>query len=223
MLSCAAKGGKRVINLGEITMKRLSGVTLGLLVITFTIFGCAQMSSMMDTGWVTLIDGDKGLENFNRVGDANWRAEDGAIVADKGKGGFLVSKNSYKDFQIRAEFWASLNANSGIYMRCANPAVITDKSCYEANIYDERADPAFGTGAIQHIAKASPMLKAGGKWSTYEITVKGQQITLMLNGVRTAEATDSKLASGPIALQFGSHGKEPGGGIKYRKVQIKPL
>jgi len=56
-----------------------------------------------------------------------------------------------------------------------------------------------------------------------EITVKGTQITLMLNGVRTAEGTDSKLASGPIALQFGSHGKEPGGVIKYRKLEIKPL
>lgn len=204
-------------------MNRSSRIAMGLLVVGFTVFGCAQMSSLTDTGWVTLIDGDKGLENFNRVGDANWRAEGGAIVADKGKGGFLVSKNSYKDFQIRAEFWASLNANSGIYMRCANAAVITDKSCYEANIYDERADPAFGTGAIQHIAKASPMLKAGGKWSTYEITVKGPQITLMLNGVRTAEATDTKFASGPFALQFGSHGNEPGGAIKYRKVQIKPL
>jgi hypothetical protein len=181
------------------------------------------MSDMLGTGWVTLIDGDKGLDNFNRVGDANWRAEDGAIVADKGKGGFLVTKNSYKDFQLKAEFWAGPNANSGIYMRCANPAVITDKSCYEANIYDDRADPSFGTGAIQHITKASPMLKAGGKWSTYEITVKGTQITLMLNGVRTAEGTDSKLASGPIALQFGSHGKEPGGVIKYRKVQVKEL
>jgi len=79
-------------------MKRLSVITMGLLVIALTVFGCAQMSTLMDTGWVTLIDGDKGLENWDRVGDANWRAEDGAIVADKGKGGFLVSKNPYKDF-----------------------------------------------------------------------------------------------------------------------------
>jgi hypothetical protein len=202
-------------------MKRLpvlaAAFTMGL-----GVFGCSMMPGG-DSGWVTLIDGTSGLENFNRIGDANWRAEDGAIVADKGKGGFLVSKNSYKDFQIRAEFWADLNANSGIYMRCANPAVITDKSCYEANIYDERADPSFGTGAIQHITKASPMLKAGSKWSTYEITVKGPHIALVLNGVRTAEATDTKFAGGPIALQFGSHGKQPGGAIKYRKVQIKPL
>lgn len=208
-------------------MKRLSVITSALLVVAVTGFGCKQVSSLydsvMDTGWVTLIDGEKGLENFNRVGDANWRAEDGAIVADKGKGGFLVTKNSYKDFQIRAEFWAGLNANSGIYMRCANPAVITDKSCYEANIYDERADPSFGTGAIQHLTKATPMLKAGGKWSTYEITVKGAQLTVVLNGVQTATAQHSQFAQGPIALQFGSHGKQPGGVIKYRKLQIKPL
>ena len=85
-------------------MKRFSAVIAALLVFAFTAFGCATMSS--DSGWITLIDGGKGLENFNRIGDANWRAEGGAIVADKGKGGHLVTKNSYRNFQIRAEFWA---------------------------------------------------------------------------------------------------------------------
>jgi hypothetical protein len=71
--------------------------------------------------------------------------------------------------------------------------------------------------------KASPMLKAGGKWSTMEVTVKGTEITVVLNGVQTATAQNSQLAQGPIALQFGSHGKLPGGVIKYRKFQIKEL
>ena len=97
-------------------MKRLSVITTGLLVIGFTVLGCSpQMSDQRDAGWVTLLDGSnpKTLDNWNRIGDANWRAEDGAIVADKGKGGHLVSKNSYKDFQIRAEFWADHTTNSG--------------------------------------------------------------------------------------------------------------
>ena len=86
-------------------MNRLSVVTMGLLIVGLTMLGCASMSSSQsDAGWTTLIDGATGLDNWNRIGDANWRAADGAIVADKGKGGYLVSKNSYTDFQIRAEF-----------------------------------------------------------------------------------------------------------------------
>jgi hypothetical protein len=61
------------------------------------------------------------------------------------------------------------------------------------------------------------MPKAGGKWNTYAITAQGPRLIVTLNGARTAELVDSKLASGPIALQWGK------GVVKFRKVQIKPL
>ena len=199
-------------------MKRLSVMTAGLLVTALTLFGCATTSS--DPGWITLLDGPQGLENFDRIGSSNWAVVDGIVQADKKAGkdnGYLVTKNAYKDFQIRAEFWASNDANSGIFMRCANPKVITDKSCYEANIFDQRPDPSFGTGGIVHHAKVVTVLKAGGKWNTYEITARGPNIVVVLNGTKTAELNHSQFASGPVALQHGA------GVIKFRKVQIKPL
>ena len=180
--------------------------------------GCASMPGM--GGWTTLVDGAQGLDNFNRVGDANWSASDGAIQASAGgkDPGYLVSKGSYKDFMIRAEFWSSDDANSGIFLRCQDPAKITDENCYEANIFDQRPDPSYGTGAIVKVAKApDPMPKAGGKWNTYEITAQGDRLVLMLNGVKTVDVRDAKLASGPIALQWGR------GVVKFRKVQIKAL
>ena len=94
---------------------------------------------------------------------------------------------------------------------------ITDKTCYEANIFDQRPDPTFGTGAIVHIVPVSPMPKAGGKWNTYDITVQGEQLTVKLNNVVTARVQDQKLASGPIALQYAA------GVVKFRKVQIIAL
>jgi hypothetical protein len=205
-------------------MKRLPAIGLLLSVVAFTIFGCA--SQPQGPGWVTLIDGDKGLENWDRIGDANWRAEAGTIVADKGTGGFLVSKNSYKDFVIYAEFWAATDTNSGIFIRAANPQKIGADSSYEVNIWDIRPDPKYGTGAIVDFAAVQVPIanKAGGQWNTYEITAKGSELSIKLNGVVTASTQNSKFASGPFALQFAAGVKgAPGGPIKWRKLQIKPL
>jgi len=204
-------------------MKRFTALGAALLA-SAALWGCA--TGPTGHGWVTLIDGDKGLENWNRAGDANWRIEGGAIMADKGKGGFLVSKNDYKDFDLYIEFWADHTANSGIYMRCQDRNQLSDRSCYEANIFDQRADPSHGTGGIVHrgaVPVPNPY-KAGGKWNVYEIHVKGPELTVKLNGtVTTSIVNDELKAPGPFALQFGNRGKEPGGAIKFRKVQIRPI
>jgi hypothetical protein len=170
-------------------------------------------------GWVTLVDGSS-LEGWTKVGESNWRVEGGAIVADKlasKTASHLVSRNSYKDFMLHVEFWASDDANSGIFLRCTDPASFVDRTCYEVNIFDQRPDPTYGTGAIVNFSEVSPMPKAGGKWNTFEITAKGRQITVMLNGQKTAELNNGLFAEGPITLQHGA------GEIKFRKVAIKPL
>ena len=183
--------------------------------------GCAQMQSMMPgSGWTTLIEGTRGLENFKRVGEANWTAVDGAIQATAGGStpAYLVTPASYRDFMVRAEFWASDDANSGIFMRCQNPATITDETCYEANIFDQRPDPTYATGSIVKVAPVPANFpRAGGKWNTYEITVQGDHLVVMLNGQKTVDVRNAKLASGPLALQWGR------GTIKWRKVEIKPI
>lgn len=181
-----------------------------------------------EAGWVTLFDG-KTLDNFNKIGDANWRVEDGAIVADKGNG-FLVTKNSYGDFQIRAEFWVEPDSNSGVFIRCTDPEKLTAENAYEVNIWDMRPDPSYGTGAIVNVAKVDPMPKAGGKWNVYEITAKGSTFTVVLNGQKTVDGVqNAKLANGRISLQHGLGNKDDKGVandkgvVKFRKVEIKPL
>jgi hypothetical protein len=198
-------------------MKRWSAMAAALLVLGFAAVRYSpEASGQADAGWVTLFDGSN-LDNWNAIGNANWTLADGAVQADKGNG-FLVSKNSYADFQIRAEFWADEDANSGIFIRCADPQKVTAASSYEVNIFDKRPDPSYGTGAIVDVAKPSTMLKAAGKWNTYEIIAKGPELTVTLNGTRTVDAVkDSKHARGPFALQYA------GGVVKFRKVQIKPM
>jgi hypothetical protein len=190
---------------------------MGAAVAAAALAGCASGGG---GGWTTLIDGASGLDNFNRVGEADWQAADGAIQAMQGgkEAGYLVSKSSYKDFMMKVEFWSSDDANSGVFVRCQEPTKITDENCYEANIFDQRPDPTYGTGAIVKVAKLTmPMPKAGGRWNTYEISAQGKRLVLVLNGVKTVDVEDSKLASGPFALQWGR------GTIRFRHVSIKPL
>ncbi|WP_315796018.1 MULTISPECIES: DUF1080 domain-containing protein [unclassified Bradyrhizobium] len=194
---------------------RLSGLAAGLLIAGAGMTGAA----LADDGWVTLVDSTTKAD-FTEVGKANWEMKDGALSADKLDGkdpSYLVTKASYKDFQIKAEFWVDDAANSGIFIRCDQSAKIDSNICYEVNIFDKRPDPKYGTGAIVDVSKVDPMPKAGGKWNTYEITAKGTRLTVILNGEKTADVDDSKHAAGPIALQYGS------GVVKFRKVQIKPL
>jgi Domain of Unknown Function (DUF1080) len=204
-------------------MKNRTAAALAAAALAAALGGCAQMQSMMPgSGWTTLVDGTRGMENFRRVGEANWSATDGAIQANGGgkDPAYLVTNSSYRDFMLRAEFWASDDANSGIFMRCQNPNVINDENCYEANIFDQRPDPSYATGSIVKVAKVPASFpRAGGKWNTYEIIAQGDHLVVTLNGQKTVDIREDarKFTSGPVALQWGR------GTIKWRKVEIKPL
>jgi hypothetical protein len=201
-------------------LTRAFALALGLVAIAFaTIHAAPRAAAQTGEGWTTLLD-SKNMGDWNKLGETNWRMEDGAVVADKKtskENAYLVSKDSYKDFMLYIEFWASDDANSGIFLRCFDPMKINDRLCYEANIFDQRKDPSYGTGAIVRHVEIDPMPKAGGKWNTYEITAKGRDITLVLNGTKTATLRSGLYSEGPFALQ---HAK---GVIKFRKVAIKPL
>jgi len=175
-----------------------------------------QAAGQSGPGWITLVDG-KSMDGWTPTGEANWRVEDGAIVADKGKGGHLVSKDSYKNFMIYSEFWADEAANSGIFIRCKDPKQIGARTCYEVNIFDTRPDPTYGTGSIVYFAEVNPMPKAAGKWNTMEITADGRHLVVAVNGQKTVDTRSGFFEEGHLTLQYGA------GVIKFRKVAIKPL
>ena len=195
-------------------MKQASAIALG-----FLLFGLAGVehsptaSAQSGAGWTTLLDGSN-MNGFTPLGDANWRVVEGAVQADSG-GGFLVSNTSYGDFELRVEFWATPDANSGIFIRCQNPQEVGAMSCYEVNIFDQRPDPMYRTGGIVNFAKPMAMIDAGNRWNTYEITAKGPQLMVSLNGTPTVNTKDDTFARGPFALQYGA------GTLKFRSVQIR--
>jgi len=190
-----------------------------LLAITFSLSAALlsmNVHAQAQDDYVDLIDGVS-LNNWNILGNANWIIGKGLVEGNK-PSGFLVSNTSYRNFIIRAEFWAESNTNSGIFIRCQDPKKITSSNAYEINIWDTRPEQEFSTGAIVDVAKVNPIHKAGGRWNKMEIIANGPQLQVTMNGIPTViDARDSKFSEGPIALQ------SAGGTIKFRKLQIKSI
>ena len=165
--------------------------------------------------WTPLFNG-KNLDNWDRTGNANWRVVNGVLEADMPRG-FLLTRESYDDFELRAEIWTTPESNGGVLFRITNPKDPGIENGYELNINDKRADQRGRTGAIVNVATPLVQVDSGNRWTTIEITAKGTHLTAKLNGVVTADVDDAKYASGPVSLQAA------GGLVRYRNVQIRRL
>jgi hypothetical protein len=156
------------------------------------------------------------LDAFEQAGNAAWRIAEQAIAADYGQG-FLVTKQSYGDFQLRLEFWADEGTNSGVFIRCDDPEEPGAQTCYEINIFDANPNRNNATGAVVGVAAPLRVPQTELKWNTLDIEAKGPQLNVSVNGERTVSVRDSKHARGRIALQRNA------GVIYFRNVQIRPL
>ncbi|MEO7963534.1 MAG: DUF1080 domain-containing protein [Gemmatimonadaceae bacterium] len=163
----------------------------------------------------------KDLSGWKTVaGGANqWLVENGVLRSPK-SGSNLMTEKSFTDFKLHVEFRYPAGSNSGIYLR----------GRYETQVEDtESPEPQIdGLGAIYgHIAPNQNAAKKAGEWQTYDITLVGRTVTVVLNGKTvvsereipgpTGGALDSNEgAPGPLFLQ-GDHGP-----IEYRNIVITP-
>jgi hypothetical protein len=208
-------------------MKRAAVIVMGLMVLSLAACQAdegvapaelAPAAAPAEPEWTVLFDGST-MDGWNVTGDANWSLDesDGSVMADNGMAGFLVTPDSYADFELTLEFWVDEPANSGIFIRCQEPEAIDAVNAYEVNIYDTRPDQTYRTGSIVNLAAPSEVIDTGGQWNTYEIRAEGPRMTVILNGVQTVDVEDETHVEGPIGLQYGS------GIVKFRNVQIRPL
>ena len=195
-------------------MTRTLALTVMLVLLGFAGFQSSYVT-LGQSDFKTILDGTS-LKGWDVVGNANWSVADGAVQASMGTG-FLVTPQSYTDFQITADFWVTDDANSGVFIRCSDPKTINAMNAYEVNIFDKRPDQAYRTGAIVDVAKPASIVNTGGKWNTIDITARGPRMTVLINGQKMVDVQDNKHGRGPIALQYGA------GTVKFKNVRLKTL
>ncbi len=163
------------------------------------------------TGWVTMNNTQDPKRAVN-----HWVVKNGELV-NEAQGHNIMSTKKFTDFKLHVEFNMEEKANSGIYLR----------GRYECQM----PPPArAGRGPMYAIYGMVPATEAApakpGEWRTYDITLVGRYVTLVVDGVKivdnqeiagiTGGALDSSEGEpGPIYFQ-GDHT----GGIRYRNITI---
>lgn len=153
------------------------------------------------------------------AGTSQWRVVNG-ILTNTGSGANLITERTFTDFKLHVEFRVPKNGNSGIYLRGRHEVQVEDSKGLEPG--SVHTGGVYGFLTPNENAAGEP-----GTWQTYDITLVGRRVTVVLNGKTvismqnipgiTGGALDSREGEpGPIYLQ-GDHTA-----VEYRKIVLTP-
>jgi len=149
-----------------------------------------------------------------------WKVANG-LLENKMPSSDIVTEQKFKDFKLHLEFNVAPKSNSGVYLR----------GRYEVQIQDDFGKPPESHligGLYGFIDPTENAARRAGEWQTYDITLLGRYVTVVLNGKTvindkeipgiTGGALESREGEpGPLMLQ-GDHGD-----VSFRNVVLTPV
>ena len=196
---------------------------------------CIAGTMSAQDGWQALFSG-KNLKGWKIIGgEAEYKVVDGAIVGTSRMNTpntFLTTKKQYGDFILEMEFKVDDGLNSGIQFRSNSKKEYQDgrvhgyqyeidpsSRAWSGGIYDEAR-----LGWLYPLTTNAEAQKAfkHNDWNKARIEAFGNNIRTWINGVPAADILDAQDATGFIALQVHSIGKEELAGkqVAWRNIRI---
>lgn len=163
-------------------------------------------------GFVALFNG-KDLKNWkvDKETAKHWRVKDGVLAYD-GKGDSLSTEKDYADFILWVDWKIQKGGDSGIYLRGVPQVQIWDNKIGSGGLYNNQKHPS------------KPLVVADrppGEWNTFRIQMKGQNVTVHLNGKLVVDNVPMEplkgRKTGPILLQH--HGNP----LWFRSIFLREL
>jgi hypothetical protein len=188
------------------------------------------------SGWKTFLDPrDKGKTKPEDV----WSVKEGILICKGKPYGYILTDKEYGDYKLELEWlWnpdekVRGKRNSGVFVHVSGPDKIWPKGAeaqlmegnagdfwlvdgFKLDVDKERQDKKTPRHYYR-IKTDKPVEKDIGEWNKYEITCKGDTITLVINGQKVNAGTNAQRSKGKILLQ--SEGAE----IHFRNVKLTPL
>lgn len=196
-------------------------------------------------GWVLLFDGTTS-KGWKKIGGkefpaSGWTIDDGTLHL-KGKGGDIVTVESYENFEFSIEWKVTPGTNSGVKYRVEDKpgaAFGPEMQVLDDDKAEDGKKPNHRAGSIYDLAEPNDKkkLKPVGEWNVSKIVVNGNHAEHWLNGEKIIEydfysdawkaavekskfkgnAKYGKPEKGHIALQ------DHGGEVWFRSIKIRVL
>lgn len=124
-----------------------------------------------------------------------WTIVDGILTLDrsKGRGGDILTKEQFGDFELRLEWKVGTAGNSGVMWHVQDSGQATYFSGAEMQVLDDDKaqdgrNPLTSAGALYAMqAKRFDMTRPAGTWNEAAIVSKGKMVQYWLNGAKVVE------------------------------------
>ncbi len=211
---------------GTLTGKTLSGTIAGFEGAAWTWTGARAPSLVRakapEWGQPVSIFNGKDLTGWHEMGagKTHWTVKDGNLVSP-GNGPELIGDRKFQDFKLHVEFNCGKDANSGVYLRGRYELQIETESQAEP--------PSHHTGGVYGFLAPTPeQPRTPDVWQTYDVTLIGRRVTVVLNG---KTVIDNKEIPGLTGGALDSHEGMPGpiylqgsekGHVMFRNITVTP-
>ena len=189
------------------------------------------------SGWTPYIwDRYAGKQDTKIPVDTVWTVVDGVLICDGRPTGYLRTKTEHANYLLTFEWRfppGSSGGNSGILVHTTTPNALgqwpksVEVQLFRRNAGDFWVIPFDTTLKVKNEAArrrgrrylnlTDDSEKPIGDWNKMEITCRGDEIIVKVNGDLVNHATDCSVQKGAICLQ--SEGAE----IHFRKIVLTPL
>ena len=189
-------------------------------------------------GWISLFNGKDFTGWKVNENTGTFTIKDGAIVShgDRSHCFYVgpVHNHDFKDFELKVDVKTEPGSNGGIYFHTAYQDQSWPDKGFEVQVNNTHTDP-IKTGSLYHVVDigqdvVSKIVK-DNEWFTEDILVKGDTVTISLNGkqvvkwTQPADWTGGREGSGRVLGHgtFALQGHDPNSTVYYKNIRVKPL
>ena len=188
-----------------------------------------------DAGWTSLFNGKDFTGWKVNENTGTFTVKEGAIVSHGERshcfyvGDFM--NHNFKDYEVMVDIMTLPGSNGGVYIDTEYQDKGWPGKGFEVQVNNTYKGDPRRTASLYEVKDNGAEVAQDNKWFTEDITVKGDHITVKIDGKTIVEWTQPadwagtkdfpgrRINPGTIALQ----GHDAGSTVYYKNIRIKPL